>query len=61
VPILTIRLPEEKHGRLKALARARAVSLNRLMEELATVALAKFDAETRFQATARRADPALRT
>lgn len=38
--LLTIRLPDDKHERLKALAKANAVSLNRLMDELATVALA---------------------
>ncbi|BDI05529.1 toxin-antitoxin system HicB family antitoxin [Sphaerotilus microaerophilus] len=51
---LTIRLPDEKHERLKALARANAVSVNRLMDELATVALANYDARVRFQARAAR-------
>lgn len=46
---LTIRLPEEKHSRLKALAKSRGTPLNRLFEEMATVMLAEFDAETRFQ------------
>ncbi len=55
---LTIRLPDEKHERLKALARANAVSVNRLMDELATVALANYDARVRFQARAARGDPA---
>ncbi|MCK6424856.1 MAG: toxin-antitoxin system HicB family antitoxin [Burkholderiaceae bacterium] len=53
---LTIRLPDEKHERLKALARANAVSVNRLMDELATVALANYDARVRFQARAARGD-----
>lgn len=55
---LTIRLPDEKHERLKALARANAVSVNRLIDELATVALANFDARVRFEARAARGDPA---
>jgi predicted transcriptional regulator len=55
---LTIRLPDEKHERLKALARANAVSVNRLMDELATVALANYDARVRFQARAARGDAA---
>ncbi len=42
---LTIRLPATKHQRLKDFARARGVSLNKLVEEWATVALAQLDAE----------------
>jgi len=42
---LTIRLPDTKHERLKAFARTRGVSVNKLVEELATVALAQADAE----------------
>ena len=44
----TFRLPDDKHDRLKALARLRGTSVNRLMEEMATLMLAEFDAETRF-------------
>jgi predicted transcriptional regulator len=51
---LTIRLPDDKHERLKALARANAVSVNRLMDELATVALANYDARVRFETRAKR-------
>jgi len=50
--ILTIRLAEEKHARLRQLAEAQGVSMNKLMDELATIALAQFDAETRFRARA---------
>ena len=42
---LTIRLPATKHQRLKDFARARGVSLNKLVEEWATVALAQIAAE----------------
>ncbi len=49
---LTIRLPDEKHQRLRQLARSRHLSMNKLIEELSTVALAEFDAETRFRARA---------
>ena len=52
--ILTIRLPEGKHERLRNLAKARGISVNRLMDELATVALAEYDSETRFRALAAR-------
>lgn len=50
--ILTIRLAEEKHARLRQLAEAQGVSMNKLINELATIALAQFDAETRFRARA---------
>lgn len=51
---LTIRLPDDKHTRLKALAKRRKVSVNKLMEEFSTQALAEFDAENRFRALAAR-------
>jgi len=51
---LTIRIPEGKHERLRNLAKARGVSLNRLIDELATVALTEYDSETRFRAMAAR-------
>lgn len=54
---LTIRIPEGKHERLRSLAKARGVSLNRLIDEMATVALTEYDAETRFRAMARRGSP----
>jgi hypothetical protein len=51
---LTIRIPESKHDRLRSLAKARGMSINRLMDELATSALTQYDTETRFQALAQR-------
>ncbi|MBF0306890.1 MAG: ribbon-helix-helix protein, CopG family [Alphaproteobacteria bacterium] len=53
---LTIRLPDDTAQRLKQLAASRGVSLNKLMEELGTTALAAHDAETRFHAAAAGAD-----
>ena len=49
---LTIRIPEAKHARLRRLADSLGVSINKLMDELATVALAQHDAEVRFRALA---------
>jgi predicted transcriptional regulator len=49
---LTIRLPDDKHARLKDLARHRNISVNKLMEEFSTIALAEFDTEMRFRALA---------
>ena len=46
---LTVRLPDDQHERLRQLARRRNLSLNKLMEELSTAALAEFDAENRFR------------
>jgi len=54
---LTIRLPEDKHERLKALAQARKMSVNKLIDELATIALANHDAFLRFQGLAEQGDP----
>lgn len=51
---LTIRLPDDKHSRLRRLAKHRDMSVNKLMEELATISLAEFDAETRFRTLASR-------
>jgi len=49
---LTIRLPDDRHLRLKELAKYRKISINKLMEELSTIALVEFDSETRFKALA---------
>ena len=51
---LTIRLPDEKHERLRQLAKQRKISMNKLMEELSTIVLTQFDAETRFRVRAAR-------
>jgi hypothetical protein len=54
MPALIIRLPEGKRERLKDLARVRKQSVTKLFDEMATVLLAEFDAETRFRARAAR-------
>lgn len=46
---LTIRLPDDKHLRLKKLAESRGISINKLMEEISTLALVEFDTHTRFK------------
>ena len=53
---MTIRIPDDKHNRIKAMARHRQVSVNKLFEELSTQALAEFDSEVRFRALAARGD-----
>ena len=54
---LTIRLPDDKHERLKQYAQSRGISVNKLMEELSTIALVEFDAHTRYKAMAAVGDP----
>ena len=51
---LTLRLSDDTHARMKVLARHRAMSVNKLMEELCTIAVTQHDAETRFRALAAR-------
>jgi predicted transcriptional regulator len=51
---MTIRIPDGKHERLRRVAETQGASLNKMVEEWAGVALAQFDAETRFQARAAR-------
>lgn len=46
---LTVRLADDKYQRLKSLAKSRGTPVNRLIDEMATLMLAQYDAETRFQ------------
>ena len=47
---LTVRLADEKHQRLRLLARSRGTTINHLVDEMTTLMLAEFDTETRFLA-----------
>ena len=49
---LTIRLPDDKAERLKNLAATRDISVNKMFEEWATIALAEFDTRAGFMARA---------
>lgn len=51
---LTVRLADDKYQRLKSLAKSRGTPVNRLIDEMATLMLAQFDAETRFKLRAAR-------
>ena len=51
---LTVRMPDERVDRLKILAKTRGISLNKLIEEWATLAIAEFDSRSRFMARAAR-------
>ncbi len=54
---MTIRLPDDMHERLRALARSNAISVNMLMDKRATVALANFDVRVRFETRAAHGNP----
>ena len=54
---VTIRLPDDKHERLKALARSNSISINKLIDELATVALENSDSRVRYETRAARGNP----
>jgi hypothetical protein len=43
---LIIRMPPEKRERLKQVAKSRNVSVNKLIDEMATLAITEHDAET---------------
>ena len=51
---LTLRIPDAKYERLKNYAKAREISLNKLFDEFATIALAQYDAKVRFETMAAR-------
>jgi predicted transcriptional regulator len=46
---LTIRLPDDKHLRLKKLAESQGLIINKLIEELLAIAIVEFDTHTRFK------------
>jgi plasmid stability protein len=53
---LTLRLPDDVSDRLKNVAAARGVSVNKLITEISVQALAAYDTETRFRIMAAEAD-----
>lgn len=54
---LTIRLPSDKYEHLKALAKSNSISINKLMDELTTVALTHHDACVRLETRAAHGSP----
>jgi len=54
---ITLRVPDEKAKRLRALAKHRGVSVNKLLDEFSTQGLVEFDAENRFRALAAHGSP----
>jgi hypothetical protein len=51
---LTLRIADDKHQRLRLLARSRGSSINKLLDELTSLMLTEFDAETQFKLRAHR-------
>jgi len=56
--VVTLRIPDEKHQRLKQLAASRHTSVNRLFDELATTVLVQHDLSLQFRAAAQAGEPA---
>lgn len=56
--VVTLRINAAKHARLKQLAASRNTSVNRLLDELATVALVQHDMANQFHTAARAGSPA---
>ncbi len=50
MPTVTVHLSDAKYARLRQMAEQRGISMDQLIDELSTLALADFDAETRFLA-----------
>ena len=57
--VVTLRIPDEKHARLKQLASSRSTSVNRLLDDLATIALTQHDLAVQFELMAKEGDPAV--
>ncbi len=53
---LTLRIPDGKYERLKKYAKSKNISLNKLFDELATIALTQYDAKNRFDALSAKGD-----
>ena len=46
---ITFRLPSGKHDRLKELAKNQQISVNKLLDELTTIALTEYDSKVRYE------------
>jgi len=55
---LTLRITDSKYERLKSYAKSKEISLNKLFDEFATIALTQFDTQTRFKLMASKGNKA---
>ncbi len=46
---ITLRIDEEKHHRLKQMAKQRGVTLNRLLDDMTSLMLTEFDLKVRYE------------
>lgn len=46
---ITFRLPDSKHDKLKQLAKSQNISVNRLLDELSSMAIAGYDTKMQFE------------
>ena len=53
---ITFRLPDAKYERLKQLAKSQNTSVNKLLDELSTIALVSYDAKTSFEEKIKKGD-----
>ena len=53
---LTLRIPDSKYERLKNYAKSKEISLNKLFDEFATIALTQYDTKTRFDLMSSKGD-----
>lgn len=53
---ITFRLPDAKYERLKQLAKSQNMSVNKLLDELSTIALASYDTKTIFEARGKKGE-----
>lgn len=53
----TFKLPDQKYEKLKQYAKSQNISVNRLLDELTTAALASYDAKNRFETRATKGNP----
>lgn len=56
--VVTLRIRDAKHGCLNQFASSRHTSVNRLLDELATIALVQHDLATQIHAATQAEDPA---
>ncbi len=55
---LTLRIPDAKYERLKNYAKSKKISLNKLFDEFATIALTQYDTKTKFDLLASKGNKA---
>ena len=55
--VITLRLPDDQHGRLKDMAKVQGISLNKLFEQLTARILTENDIELRYRRLAASGSP----